>query len=498
MKSDILLIAFYNPKALGVRYLAEALKRAGYIPHILFLKEYNSKKPSEVSDSELTLLKKLIDDIDPKYIGLSVMSSIYIQQIIRTSNYIRDNTDCTIIWGGVYSTLFPEESLNYADYVIRGEGEGAIVDLIDALSEGVAPTNIRNLVYKVEDNRCVENPVRPLVQDLDFLGYPCIGQPNVYYITGNKLIEGDPQLRSLTYETTASRGCPFSCSYCSTVNLRRIYQGKGKYVRFRSVDSVIGELVEAKKKMRRLKLIHFWDEIFSDEKSWIEEFSLRYKREVGIPFTVWGHPLKVNEWTIKGLVNAGLYRMVVGIQSGSVHVRKHIFHRPESQKQIIDSSRIIARCGVPEVCYDFMLQHPFESLQDLVDTFELCLTLEQPFELNLHGLNFLPGTDIVEIAVSEGIFTREEMQKHVYGSMQDQYDKYWGYSGYKNESEEANVWCTLIFLTQFRSLHPLLRRIASQLEAGAIQRTAALSLLRKVYGNIVNVRRVWNKAKLLI
>ena len=138
MKSDILLIAFYNPKAVGVRYLAEALKRAGYIPHILFLKEYNSKKPSEVSDSELTLLKKLIDDIDPKYIGLSVMSSLYIQQIIRTSNYIRDNTDCTIIWGGVYSTLFPEESLNYADYVIRGEGEGAIVDLIDALSEGVA------------------------------------------------------------------------------------------------------------------------------------------------------------------------------------------------------------------------------------------------------------------------------------------------------------------------------------------------------------------------
>ncbi len=60
MKKDILLIAFYNPKALGVRYLAQALRRSGFTPHILFMKEYNSKKPREVSDSELSLLKELI------------------------------------------------------------------------------------------------------------------------------------------------------------------------------------------------------------------------------------------------------------------------------------------------------------------------------------------------------------------------------------------------------------------------------------------------------
>ena len=53
--------------------------------------------------------------------------------------------------------------------------------------------------------------------------------------------------------------------------------------------------------------------------------------EVGIPFTVWGHPLKVRD-AVRGLVDAGLHRMVVGIQSGSVRVRKDIFHRQEEQQ----------------------------------------------------------------------------------------------------------------------------------------------------------------------
>ena len=209
MKKDILLIAFYNPKALGVRYLAQALRRSGFTPHILFMKEYNSKKPREVSDSELSLLKELIESIEPEYIGLSVMSSLYMESIVRVNRFIKSNCSCTVIWGGVYSTLFPEVALNFADYVIRGEGESAIVELIVALSKGEDPSNILNLAYKGAENQCVINPVRPLVQNLDQLGYPGIGRPNVYYITADKLFRKDPQLDSLTYETTASRDARF-------------------------------------------------------------------------------------------------------------------------------------------------------------------------------------------------------------------------------------------------------------------------------------------------
>lgn len=495
MNKDILLIAFYNPKALGVKYISQSLKKSGYAPHVLFLKEYNSKKPCEVSDTELDLLKRLIDKIDPGFIALSVMSSLYLREIVKVNSFIRKISHCPIIWGGVFCTLFPEKSLDHADFVIRGEGEEAIVELIEALSSNKDLSDIQNLAYR-KDGKNVVNPVRPLIQDLDRLGYPGIGQDNVYFISNSKIVEKDPAVDSLTYETSASRGCPFSCSYCSSVNLRRLYRGKGGFVRFRSVDSVIKELTEARKKIKHLKLIHFWDEIFTDDSDWIEEFTVRYKTEIGIPFTVWGHPLKIKEDTVKGLVDAGLFHIVVGIQSGSARVRRDIFHRAETQDQIIDASRIISKCKVPVVSYDFILQHPLETVNDLKDTFELCLLLETPFELNLHGLYFLPGTDIVDIAVSQGLFSYDDIEKKMYSPIQEQYENYWGSN--HDSDIELELWKSLIFLTQFKSLRPLLRNIAAALEDGAGNNSREVLLLKKLYNNIAYGRKIWNKAKLFI
>ncbi|MDD4772882.1 MAG: hypothetical protein PHZ09_04675, partial [Eubacteriales bacterium] len=74
MKNTILLIGFYNEKALGVRYIAGALKREGYLPRILYLKAYNSQAPAKISETEYRLLEDYIGGIKPYCIALSVMS----------------------------------------------------------------------------------------------------------------------------------------------------------------------------------------------------------------------------------------------------------------------------------------------------------------------------------------------------------------------------------------------------------------------------------------
>ncbi len=495
MNRDVLLIAFYNQKALGVKYIAEALGRAGFTPHILYFKEYNSVAPSPVGGAELMLLSQLIDRIKPAFIGLSVMSSLYLESIIQVHRHIKNSYACPVIWGGVFGTLFPERCLEYADFVIRGEGEEAITELLQTLESGGDTSGVLNLAYKNSDGTIVVNPVRPLVQDLDSLGFPEIGGDARYFINGDKLLYGDPLLRSLTYETAASRGCPFHCSYCSSASLKRIYKGKGKFVRFRSVDSVIRELIIAKQKIRHLKLIHFWDEIFSDQEGWIEEFAQKYKKEVRIPFTIWGHPLKISERMISCLVDAGLYHAVVGIQSGSARIRREIFHRTETQDRIIESSRILSKCRVPLVSYDFMLRHPFETLQDLKDTFSLCLNLDPPFDLNLHGLNFLPGTDIVQMAVSAGLFSGAEMEEIMFSGMRSQFDMYWG-SDQKAAGTEK-VWMSLIYLTQFKSLRPLLRRLADRYEKSEGRRADMIFTLKKIYGNMAQIGRNIKKVRLL-
>lgn len=493
--AKVLLVGFYNEKALGVQYLANALKKKGFDTHVLFFKEFNSVRPQKASEKELALLDRLVADIRPAYIGLSVMSSLYLETVHTVSKRLRENSGVPVIWGGVYPTLFPEKALEYCDYVIRGEGENALPEFIAKLENGLSFRETANLAYKDEEGRTVINDVRPLARELDELGYPDITDENRYFIHEGRMERGFFMRNSFTYELSASRGCPFTCSYCSSINLNRLYRNKGRFVRFRSVDSVIGELKAAKKHMRYLSAVHFWDEIFSDEEGWVEEFRDKYRREIGLPFNIWGHPLKIRERTITCLVEAGLHQIVIGIQSGSARVRKEVFNRPETQEQIIEASRVLSRCKVPKVIYDFMLGHPFEDTEDIKETYKLCLELEHPFKLQLHGLNFLPGTDITGMAVKAGLLSGEELERIMYGSIQSQYDMYWGPAA-AGKIKNDSVWLSLIYLTQFAPLKPLAERFAASVEKGGP--ALAAMRLRVAMEKLARCSGLVDKAKLAL
>ena len=263
-KKKICLIAFHNEKALGVRYLANALDKNGYEPYIIFFKGFNSEVPESATAREMELLRDHIRRIDPLFIGLSVMSSLYTETSDKVSAMLKKEfPDTPKVWGGVCATLNPERSLTNCDIVMRGEGEKSIVLLAQALEKGEDWHGIHGLAYLDADGNTVINDVGEIQADIDEYGYPIIGEKNMVLITNDKVTEGDPQLRAFSYELAASRGCPFQCTYCSAINLRRVYDGKqGKYVRFRSVESVMDELNEAKAKIPRLRVVHFWDEIF--------------------------------------------------------------------------------------------------------------------------------------------------------------------------------------------------------------------------------------------
>jgi len=498
MNKNIVLIGFHNEKALGVRYLANALTNSGYEPTIVFFKRFNSEIPESVSSAELDLLRDLIKRVNPLFVGLSVMSSLYLETTDKVTEMIRSNFDMPIVWGGVYSSLEPRRAveLGGCDLVLRGEGEISIVKLAAALENGEDGRAVEAVAAFNDEGEFVINPVGDFQQDIDEYGYPIIGGDNMFFIGEDKVVPGDPQLRAFSYELSASRGCPFMCSYCSSISLRRIYDGhSGKYVRFRSVDSVMEELNDAKKKISRLRLVHFWDEIFSNEDGWIENFCRRYKAEIGIPFRIWGHPLMVNERVFNLLVDAGLHQVVMGIQSGSPYIRKEIFHRNETQEQIIQASKIIRKCKVPVVYYDLMICHPFESEAHLKETFEMCLELEPPFKLNMHGLNFLPGTDIVEMAREQGLVTEEELDTLMYGTLKEQYDLYWGPNPKSFAVASAkNSWPDLIILTQFHEIKDKIIALAKDPEKNADKIVALKNkMMRKQkYANL------WDKAKLVL
>ena len=455
--NKVLLLAFYLEKAPGVRYLANYLNKNGFETIICFIKS-SPTHPSAISEIEIDLLRDLIAKNNFLFVGFSILSSYTLSEVYKVNNMIKDNFDIPIVWGGVYPSLEPKECAKKCDILIRGEGEIPILNLAKALKQGTNWKNIKNLCYYDENNIYIENDLEPLIEDLDIIDCPIIGGKNMYLIEGNRIINEDPQLHNdfpqdwESYELCTTRGCPFACSYCSSSKIRELYKGKGKYIRYRSVDSVITELKEAIEKNPNIKEIRFWDEVFTTNKKWVIEFANKYKKEIGLRFVIWGHPLLIEYETLEILVNAGLRRIIVGFQTGSPNVRNNIFKRPETNEQIIEASKILSAFPQLEVYYDLIICHVLESLMELKETFDLCLKLHSPFGLQIHGLSFLPKTDIIQTLIEKELYTEEELNEIFNASFEENYRQWNGpRSDYYADNPQKEVWADLIYLTQYRT-----------------------------------------------
>ncbi|MEW6570238.1 MAG: radical SAM protein [Nitrospirota bacterium] len=129
-----------------------------------------------------------------------------------------------VIMGGAHPSFLPEEALEYADYVVRGEGDMTLPDLVSYIEKGIPDiSSIKGLSYKDDEGNVINNPPRPLIEDLDELPSPDFG-----------LI---PHWKpSHIYPISTSRGCPFNCNFCSVIPIF------GRKYRFQSVEKTLYEL----------------------------------------------------------------------------------------------------------------------------------------------------------------------------------------------------------------------------------------------------------------
>lgn len=490
-KPTVVLIAFYNTKALGVRYLETALQRSGYEVQTVFYKSFNSVNPSVTTQTELDLLVNRLRAAQPVMVGLSVMSSMYLDTVELVIDAITKNFDLPLVHGGSFVSMFPERFLRREgkDFAIRVDGEHPICALANALRTGGDWRDIPSLCY-LENGQVVLNKIGGLENDINNYGLPAIQCEKACFIENNKLVEGDPQLNTLSYEVIASRGCPFTCSYCCCINLARLYPQGIKHVRTRSVQSVIEELKIAKKTCKKLIFVHFYDEIFPNLPGWVDEFVVEYKKHIDLPFTIWSHPKMVDAEMLRKLKSVGLVEVIMGIQSGSPYIRKDVFHRYESNEDIIKATRIIRESGVFWASYDFMLRHPFETLETLQESYWLVKEMHGPFELQLHGLNFLPGTDIVQMAIDQGYLTKEEMEKIMYAPMADQFKAYW----YRGDNEDSQMWYNMIYCLQFKST----RKKIEQWEKDPASHRQEIDSLYAKAQKLAKLRYYYKKARVVL
>ena len=122
------------------------------------------------------------------------------------------DTDSVLIAGGPHPTGAPEETLRHFDYVVLGEGEETLPQLVKAIISGEDTSKVKGIAYRDNSGKAIFTACREPV-DLD--NYPCF----------------DPNIAMAPMEI--SRGCPFRCKYCQTP---RIFGGK---LRHRSIGSIV-------------------------------------------------------------------------------------------------------------------------------------------------------------------------------------------------------------------------------------------------------------------
>lgn len=360
----------------GLMSISSVLKSHGHDVSLTYIK----KMPSR--DDILEPIRKIKPDI----IGFSTTTH-QVEYVKQWSQWVKEEFNLPTICGGTHVILFPEQVINFPgmDMVCVGEGEYPMLELADNPER----TDIENLWFK-KDGRIIRNSMRPLIASLDDLPFPDYDLFD--YTSMVKDRGGDSSV-------LVSRGCPYSCTYCSNHALRDAQQGKGVFLRVRSVDNT---LLLLKKLAQKYPINHFTfaDDIFGIHKKWALEFCGKYPREFNLKWECNLRPENVDEELMQGLKSANCVQVDMGIEAGNEQIRKEVLNRKMSNDQIIKAFDMAHRFGIKTASYN-MVGLPGETPDMIKETISLNKRIA-PDQIIISIFYPYPGTQLYEVCEKEG------------------------------------------------------------------------------------------------
>ncbi|MBI3378240.1 MAG: B12-binding domain-containing radical SAM protein [Nitrospirae bacterium] len=421
-------ITFISPypdiTAFGIRNISSYVKEHGHKTQIIFLPDPCGDDIADTkryNDSVLEGIIPLCADAD--IIGVTLMTNFY-QSAIEITEKIK-RLKKPVIWGGVHATVMPEQCLMHADMVCIGDGEEVMLELLNRMERREDYDGVRGLCVK-RDGNIIRNPLERLSDDLDKYPIPDYSMENHFVMHNGAITAMTTDLmRTMMeesyisnfiskcgYQTMSGRGCPHKCSYCVNDTLKNMYGGHD-YLRWRSPEHVVEELLFVKKTMPFVGHIWFSDDsFFSRNLEKTKEFCKLYKEKIGLPFFALGSPLTINEEKMALLVDTGLRGVQMGIQTGSSHVQALFNRKNMSNERVLKAMNIINkykdRLEPPH--YDFILDTPYETDRDKVETLRFISRIPKPYNLQTFSLVLYPGTQMYDMAKKDGFINDEEKE----------------------------------------------------------------------------------------
>jgi len=364
-----------DPKMpMGLLYLASSLRKSGHRVKIV--------DAAGLGLDGATIIKK-VKQFSPDYVGLSCVTA-NVGAVFGLARHTKESLgkEIKVILGGVHATLAPETCLQETsvDYVVVGEGEYVLPQLCrrDFILE-----KIPGVFYR-KDGNVVTTGKPQRIRDLDSLPFPAYDLlPLDAYWKQRKEIC-----------IIASRGCPYSCSFCCGPKIWN------RSVIFRSPDSVISEINYYKEHYPETEVFHFLDDNFTTWRKGLVEFCDKIT-PLHIHWRCIGRIEHLTFDVIQNMASAGCTMISFGVESGSARIQAQTGKRvpldiiPE-KVEMLSSMRIRTKAF-------FMFGFPGETKDEIFKTIQYALKLRSR---GLKDAVFLPlipyvGTQLYNDLCSE-------------------------------------------------------------------------------------------------
>jgi anaerobic magnesium-protoporphyrin IX monomethyl ester cyclase len=368
---------------LGTLYAASYLRARG-VP-VAFHDVMFSKREDEIVDSLNRHDPSIVVIYDDQFNYLTKMCLTRMREAAFAMTRLAKAKKCTvIIFSSDASDHLEKYFANGADYVICGEAEETLGELVTALcSHGqLAIESIAGLAY-MRNGELVRTSPRRVLEHLDDLPFPAwdILDLDPYRVAW----KGKHRRFSLNMVTT--RGCPFHCNWCA----KPIY---GQVYHTRSPENVVEEMLWLRQAVRP---DHLWfaDDIFGLKPGWIAHFDeIVNSRGARIPFKCLSRvDLLLKEDNIRHLKNAGCQTVWVGAESASQHVLDAM-EKGTTVGQIYEATALLHK---NDINVGFFLQYgyPGETRADIEHTMQMVKDCK-PDEIGISVSYPLPGTRFYE------------------------------------------------------------------------------------------------------
>jgi len=364
------------------------------------------------------LLKNKIEDFSPDLVGISCLFHSISQIADRTCSLVKEiSPDIITIMGGSYPTISYTEVLKNQniDYAMIGEGEVCFIDLILALNGEKEIEDLHGIAYREGEN-IVYRENRFIIKNLDELPFP--DRRNISpddYIMPNYFSEYGNLSRNFLFRVldrnktkigvvTASRGCPYSCTFCSAKHIW------GKSIRYRSPKNVVDE-IESLINIYNVNAIVFNDDNFTANNKKAEAILDEIiKRKLNIKWGA-GGGLGVNHLTdelIKKIYESGIAIFNLAFESGSERTLKKI-KKALDLKTSEEVVKKIRELGNAYIIGFFISGFHFETKEDIEKTIEFARSLDLDWIL-IRNYQAIPGSKIYDECLEKGYISSTDIK----------------------------------------------------------------------------------------